>query len=116
MAISMLGSASFSTSDLMASGVDLAPVFQLASMLCECGSVVAMSVDVCVGVDVGQFVVGDVVMEQPMISCVDSPSQAAMAKMDALPTRLAIDHERLTHGVCMLDNQSGIFRLVSPTN
>ncbi len=38
-----------------------------------------------------------------------------MAKMDALPTRPAIDHERLTPGVCMLDNQSGIFQLVSPT-
>jgi hypothetical protein len=34
--------------------------------------------------------------------------------MDTLPARLAIDRERLTLGVCMLDNQSGIFRLVSP--
>jgi len=34
--------------------------------------------------------------------------------MDALPFRLAIDCERLTPGVCMLDNRSGIFRLVSP--
>jgi hypothetical protein len=29
--------------------------------------------------------------------------------MDALPVRLAIDREMLTLGVCMLDNQSGIF-------
>jgi hypothetical protein len=36
-------------------------------------------------------------------------------KMDTLPARPAIDHERLTLGVCMLDNWSGIFRLVSPT-
>ncbi|CAM6036937.1 unnamed protein product, partial [Sphagnum compactum] len=35
--------------------------------------------------------------------------------MDALPTRPAIDRERLTLGVCMLDNRSGIFWLVSPT-
>jgi len=34
--------------------------------------------------------------------------------MDTLPARLAIDRERLTPGVCMLDNQSGIFQLVSP--
>jgi hypothetical protein len=33
-------------------------------------------------------------------------------KMDALP---AIDRDRLTHGVYMLDNQNGIFQLVSPT-
>ncbi len=38
-----------------------------------------------------------------------------MAKMDTLPVRPAIDHERVTSGVCMLDNQSGIFRLVSCT-
>jgi hypothetical protein len=36
--------------------------------------------------------------------------------MDALPARPSIDHERLTPGVCMLDNHSGIFRLVSPTS
>jgi hypothetical protein len=35
--------------------------------------------------------------------------------MDALPIWLAIDRERLTPGVCMLDNRSGIFQLVSPT-
>ncbi len=34
--------------------------------------------------------------------------------MDALPIRPAIDRERLTRGVCMLDNRSGIFRLVNP--
>ncbi len=62
----------------------------------------------------GQLVVGDVVVEQPVVSSVDSPWQAATAKMDALPARPAIDRERLTPGVCMLDNRSGIFRLVSP--
>jgi hypothetical protein len=35
--------------------------------------------------------------------------------MDTLLTLLAIDRERLTPSVCMLDNRSGIFRLVSPT-
>ncbi len=45
----------------------------------------------------------------------DSPWQVTTAKMDALLARPAIDRERLTPGVCMLDNQSGIFRLVSPT-
>jgi hypothetical protein len=29
--------------------------------------------------------------------------------MDALPMRLAIDRERLTPSVCMLDNRNGIF-------
>jgi len=70
---------------------------------------------VCEGVDVGQLVAGDVVVKQPMVSSVDSPWQMAAAKMDALPTRPAIDRERLTHGVCMLNNRSGIFWLVSPT-
>jgi hypothetical protein len=35
--------------------------------------------------------------------------------MDALLVRPAIDRERLTPNVCMLDNRSGIFRLVSLT-
>jgi hypothetical protein len=111
----VLGSPTFSANDLMASGVDLTRVFRLVATLCERGSVVATSAKVCEGVDVGQLVVGDVVVEQPVVSGVDSPWQAAAAKMDALPARPAIDRERLTPGVCMLDNQSGIFRLVSPT-
>jgi hypothetical protein len=69
----MLGSPSFLANDLMASGVDLARVFWLAATLCEHGSVTVMSVEVCEGVDVGQPVGGDVVVEQPMISSVDSP-------------------------------------------
>ncbi|KAH8975228.1 hypothetical protein BDL97_01G144200 [Sphagnum fallax] len=83
MVTSVLGSPTFSTNDLMASGVNLT--------------------------------LGDVVVEQPVVSGVDSLWQAAAAKMDALPTRPAIDRERLTPSVCMLDNRSGIFRLVSPT-
>ncbi len=77
--------------------------------MCEHGSVAVTRVEVCEGVDVGQLVAGDVVMEQPVISSVDSPWQAAMAKMDTLPARLTIDHEKFTPDVCMLDNRSGIF-------
>jgi hypothetical protein len=72
MATSVLGSPSFLANDLMASGVDLAPIFWLIATLCEHGNVVATSVEVCEGVDVGQPVVGDVVVEQPMISNVDN--------------------------------------------
>jgi hypothetical protein len=50
-----------------------------------------------------------------VISNVDSPWQVATAKMDTLPVWPAINRERLTPGVCMLDNRSGIFRLVNPT-
>jgi hypothetical protein len=103
MVTSMLGSPSLSVNDLMASGVDLARAFRLAATLCERGSVVATNAEVYEGVDVGQPVAGDV-MEQPVISGVDSLWQATMAKMDALPTQPAIDCERLTPGVCMLDN------------
>ncbi len=59
---------------------------------------------------------GDVVVEQLVISGVENPWQTTMAKMDALLVQPAIDRERLTPGVCMLDNQSGIFQLVSPTS
>jgi hypothetical protein len=63
MVISVLGSPSFSANDLMASRVDLACVFQLKATLCERGSVVATNAEVCEGVDVGQPMVGDVVVE-----------------------------------------------------
>jgi hypothetical protein len=109
MATLVLGSPSFSASDLMASGVDLAHVSWLAATLCERGNVATTSAKVCEGVDVGQPMAGDVAMEQLVILGVDSPWQATGAKMDALPTRPAIDHERITPCVCMLDNWSGIF-------
>jgi len=116
MATLVLGSPSFSANDLMASKVALTPIFHLVATLCECGSVVVTSAEVCEGVDVRQLVAGDVVVEQLVISSVDSPWQAVAAKMDALLARPAIDRERLTPSVCMLDNRSGIFRLVSPTS
>jgi hypothetical protein len=117
MATSVLGSPSFSASDLMVSRVDLTLVFQLAATLCERGNVdvATTSVKVCEGVDVGQPVAGDVDVKQPVILDVDSPWQAAVVKMDTLLARPAINCERFTLGVCMLDNQSGIFQLVSPT-
>lgn len=115
MATLVLGSPSFLASDLMASRVDLAFVFRLAATLCERRSVVAMNVEVCEGVAVGQPMVRDVVVEQPMILGVDSPWQVVAAKMDTLPAWPAIDRDMLTPGVCMLDNRSGIFRFVSPT-
>ncbi len=114
MVISMLGSPAFSASDLMVSRIDLALVFRLVDTLCERGNVAATSVEVCEGVDVGQLVAGDVVVEQLVISSVDILWQVAATKMDALLAQPTIDHERLTPGVCMLDNQSGIFRLVKP--
>jgi hypothetical protein len=114
MATSVLRSPSFSVNDLMASGVDLTLVFCLVTTLCERGNVVITSAKVCEGVNVGQPMTGDVAVEQSVISSVDSPWQAATAKMDALLARPAIDRERLTPGVCMLDNWSGIFRLVNP--
>jgi hypothetical protein len=67
MVTSVLGSPSFAASDLMASGIDLARVFWLTATLCERGNVIATNVEVCEGVDVGQPVVGDVVMEQFVI-------------------------------------------------
>jgi hypothetical protein len=42
----MLGSPSFSASDLMASGMDLALVFCLVATLCERGNVATMSAEV----------------------------------------------------------------------
>jgi len=104
MVTSMLGSPTFLANDLMVSGVDLTRVFRLATTLCERGNVVVTSAEVRESVDVGQLVARDVVVEQPMVSGVDSPWQAATAKMDALPTRPAINCERLTPSVCMLDN------------
>jgi hypothetical protein len=109
MATLVLGSPSFLASDLMVSGVDLAPVFRLAATLCECGSV-----EMCEGVDVGQPVARDVGVEQAMISGVDSPWQAVAAKMDALLAKPTIDRDRLTPSVCILDNRNGIFQFVSP--
>jgi hypothetical protein len=73
MVISMLGSPSFSANDLTALGIDLVHAFQLVTMLCECVNVVVMNAKVCEGVDAGQPMAKDVVVEQPVLSGVDSP-------------------------------------------
>ncbi len=65
MATSMLGSPSFSASDLMALGADLALVFRLAATSCERGSVATTSAEVCEGVDMGQLVVGMLLWNNP---------------------------------------------------
>jgi hypothetical protein len=65
MVILVLGSPSFSANDLMASGVDLATIFRLAATLCERGSVIAMSAEVCEGVDVGQPMAGMLLWSNP---------------------------------------------------
>jgi hypothetical protein len=62
MATSVLGSLSFLASDLTALRVDLTHVFRLVATLCERGSVVAMSAEVCESVDVGQPVARVVVV------------------------------------------------------
>jgi hypothetical protein len=56
----------------MALRVDLTLVFRLITTMCERGSVIATSAKVCEGVDVGQPMAGDVVVQQPVISGVDS--------------------------------------------
>jgi hypothetical protein len=61
----MLGSPSFSASDLMALGADLALVFRLAATSCERGSVATTSAEVCEGVDMGQLVVGMLLWNNP---------------------------------------------------
>jgi hypothetical protein len=61
----------------------MVPTPPIKSIVCEHGSVVATNAKVCEGVDVGQPMAGDVIMEQPMISSVDSPWQAVVtSKMD----------------------------------
>jgi hypothetical protein len=55
MVTSVLGSPTFLANGLMASGVDLTRVFRLVATLCEHGSVVATSAEVCEGVDVGNL-------------------------------------------------------------
>ncbi|OAE22971.1 hypothetical protein AXG93_2717s1010 [Marchantia polymorpha subsp. ruderalis] len=61
------------------------------------------------------------VMKSPLFSStelIDSGidlAQAAAARMEFLPARPAIDREGILPGVCMVDNRSGVFRLMSAT-
>ncbi|OAE24933.1 hypothetical protein AXG93_2036s1000 [Marchantia polymorpha subsp. ruderalis] len=91
----------------MDSGVDVARVFLVAAMLCERGSVTITSAEK---------------REDPVGKQLSTPTlkdektwQAAAAKMELLPARPAINRERIVSDVCMVDNRSGLFCLVSST-
>ncbi|BBN08889.1 hypothetical protein Mp_4g15290 [Marchantia polymorpha subsp. ruderalis] len=93
MASSVMKSPLFSSTELIDSGIDLAQVFRLVATFCECGSVNATSAEI------GKAITW----------------QAAAARMEFLPARPAIDREGILPGVCMVDNRSGVFRLMSAT-
>ncbi|PTQ28729.1 hypothetical protein MARPO_0156s0026, partial [Marchantia polymorpha] len=105
MASSVMRSPLFSTMELMDYGIDLARVFRAAAMLCERGSITATSTEI--GETIGEE------LSSTTPSSDESTWQAAAARMESLPARPAIDRERVVPGVCMVDNRSGVFRLVS---
>ncbi|PTQ31359.1 hypothetical protein MARPO_0112s0017 [Marchantia polymorpha] len=80
---------------------------QRAATLCERGSITATSAEI--GETIGEE------LSSTTPSSDESTWQAAAARMEFLPARPAIDRERVVPGVCMVDNQSGVFRLVSAT-
>ncbi|BBM98527.1 hypothetical protein Mp_1g14190 [Marchantia polymorpha subsp. ruderalis] len=86
MATSVLRSPLFSATELIDSGI----VFQVAATSCERGRVAATSAEI-------------------------HEDTAVAARMESLPARPAIDRESIVPGVCMVDNQSGLFRFVSST-
>ncbi|BBN08011.1 hypothetical protein Mp_4g08060 [Marchantia polymorpha subsp. ruderalis] len=107
MANLVMRSPLFSATKVMASGVDVARVFRVATTLCECGSVSATSAEIREGTVEEQ-------LSTPTLR--DEKSwQAAAAKMELLPARPAIDRKSIVLGVCMMDNRSGLFHLVSST-
>ncbi|PTQ27347.1 hypothetical protein MARPO_0204s0011, partial [Marchantia polymorpha] len=73
--------------------------------LCERGSITATSAEI--GETIGEE------LSSTTSSSDESTWQAAAARMESLPARPAIDRERVVPGVCMVDNRSGVFRLVS---
>ncbi|PTQ47547.1 hypothetical protein MARPO_0007s0008, partial [Marchantia polymorpha] len=107
MASSVMRSPLFSAMELMDSGIDLARVFRAAATLCERGSIPATSAGI--GETIGEE------LSSTTSSSDESTWQAAAARMESLPARLAIDRERVVPGVCMVDNRSGVFCLVSAT-
>ncbi|OAE34633.1 hypothetical protein AXG93_3267s1000 [Marchantia polymorpha subsp. ruderalis] len=107
MASSVMRSPLFSAMELMDSGIDLARVFRAAATLCERGSITATSAEI--GETIGEE------LSSTTPSSDESTWQAAAARMESLPARPAIDRERVVPGVCMVDNRSGVFRLVSAT-
>ncbi|PTQ43569.1 hypothetical protein MARPO_0024s0079, partial [Marchantia polymorpha] len=107
MASSVMISPLFSTMELMDSWIDLARVFRAAATLCERGSITATSAEI--GETIGEKLSSTTPLSD------ESTWQAAAARMESLPARPAIDRERVVLGVCMVDNWSGVFRLVSAT-
>ncbi|BBN20292.1 hypothetical protein Mp_8g17980 [Marchantia polymorpha subsp. ruderalis] len=107
MATSVLRSPLFSATELIDSGIDLARVFRVAATSCEHGRVAATSAEIR----------EDTVEDPSSTSTLfeEMTWQAAEARMESLPARPAIDRESIVPGVCMVDNRSGLFRLVSST-
>ncbi|BBN03753.1 hypothetical protein Mp_2g26090 [Marchantia polymorpha subsp. ruderalis] len=107
MATTILRSPLFSTTELMDSDIDLARVFRVVATSCERGRVTATSAEIR----------KDTVEELFSTSTLfeETTWQAATARMKSLPARPAIDRESIVPGVCMVDNMSGLFCLVSST-
>ncbi|BBN10962.1 hypothetical protein Mp_5g07960 [Marchantia polymorpha subsp. ruderalis] len=105
MASSVMRSPLFLATELIDSWIDLARVFRLAATSCERGSAIATSVEI------GEAIVEELSSTTTLSD--ESTWQAAAARMEFLPTRPAIDRERVVLGVCMVDNWNGVFRLVS---
>lgn len=102
MDTSVMRSPLFSATELMDFGIDLARVFRVAYMLCERGSVNTTHAEIC---------------EQHSTPTLNDEVTwpAAAARMESLPTQPAIESESFVLEVCMVDNRSGLFRLVSST-
>ncbi|OAE32414.1 hypothetical protein AXG93_3671s1330 [Marchantia polymorpha subsp. ruderalis] len=84
-----------------------ASVVVTRAMLCERGSVTTTSAEIRKGT----------VGEQPSTSTLKDETtwQEAAARIELSPARLAIVRKRIVLDVCMVDNQSGLFCLVSST-
>ncbi|OAE29984.1 hypothetical protein AXG93_669s1340 [Marchantia polymorpha subsp. ruderalis] len=104
MASSVMRSPLFLATELIDSWIDLARVFRLAATSCERGSAIATSVEI------GEAIVEELSSTTTLSD--ESTWQAAAARMEFLPTRPAIDRERVVLGVCMVDNWNGVFRLI----
>ncbi|PTQ33208.1 hypothetical protein MARPO_0091s0058, partial [Marchantia polymorpha] len=107
MVTSVLQSPLFSATELIDSSIDLARVFRVAATSCERGRVAATSAEI-----------REDTIEDPSSTSTlfeETTWQAVAARMESLPARPAIDCESIVPGVCMVDNRSGLFRLVSST-
>lgn len=99
----------FSAADMTRLGVRPTSVFRLAATLCESGEVVASSTEVvgCGAVDQSE--------NSRIRTATSGPWQTTAARLDELSTRPAIERARLTPGVVMLDNTSGVFCMIGPS-